>query len=635
MKVHMNLLKGKFLELSLQAFKTLRGEFLLVSVILLFAAASVEPSADMEKAEGLINSGRSGEAIRLLSTYRPASDELARYHHLYGRALAQSKRLHESIEHLRLAYLYAPSGDMRELVMLERAEIYLKMGYHSEAVLGFRMFLKHFPESGYIKRAHLGLAEALYRRGLFNEALEHYEKAGNAPSALYGKAKALQSVGKVKDAYAIYTSLITRDREYLRSSEETLYMIGENLRLMGKYPDARVYLSSIRDPAIKQRADLSLGLIALAEGRVESAIRSFNSVLQPSTYMTSDHRRLRQQALLSLAEAYMKSGREDVAESKLLELRNKYPYGKYYDEAVLMLARLYKGKGRFDEAVSLLKELVFRRSPDSDALDEFSSIILNAMDKNQEVFLKLWRSVGHWLLEPQREQSLLKIAGGLRHAGRPFFDLCQWLLKYGSDGAKARSHLLLADFFADMGDAPAATRHLQGIRAEGALPDEVLRIKAKVYISSGEDRRAVEMVRKIRELKQGDLVMLSNLLRPEGDIENVRRLVDFYERALNRVDGPAEVYIRLADTLYGLGKRSEAAMYYRTAISKSSGRAARQRGVMISDTSWAMYRGSMLSSGEESSEMLSRIQKGSDSFSRFVGAVLREPNIIERVNREF
>ena len=111
----------------------------------------------------------------------------------------------------------------------------------------------------------------------------------------------------------------------------------------------------------------------------------------------------------------MKQGRQEDAKSILLEIRRKYPYGKEYEEALLLLSQLYKKEGNFKESTSLLKELVFRHPPNQKALDEFESLILAAEEKGEEEFLKLWQNVGHWLLQPSRSQSLLKIAKGLKN----------------------------------------------------------------------------------------------------------------------------------------------------------------------------------------------------------------------------
>jgi tetratricopeptide (TPR) repeat protein len=357
----------------------------------------------LERVMEYIQSGNSSEAFRILSGYQPSSRDLSLYHYAYAKAYELSKRQYDSIAHFRLAYLYSKDEEMKERTLIERAEAYAKIGFHSEAALIFRIFLKNFPHSQYEERALLGLADSSYRLGLFSEAKEAYERAGNSSRSLYGKANALHSMGKVKDAHEIYLTMLEKDRGYVESSQETLYNIGENLRLMGEFSSARIYFNSISESLWKNRAMRSLGLIELEEEHLDVAKKFFYSALQ------SPEKQLRRQVLLNLADIYLKQGRQEDAKSCLVEIRKQYPYGKDYDETLLMLSQLYKKEGNFKEATSLIKELVFRHLPNQRALDEFESLILEAEDKGGEEFLKLWRAVGHWLLQPSRSQSILKI----------------------------------------------------------------------------------------------------------------------------------------------------------------------------------------------------------------------------------
>ena len=569
----------------------------------------------------MINSGRPGEAIGLLSAYRPASAELPLYHYTWAKALTLSRRVYESIEHLRLTYLFSPSGELKERSLLDRADAYLTLQNYFEASYCFRMFLKIFPDSSLYERAHYGLAESLYHTGLFNEASEQYEKAGDTPQALSGKANALQCLGKVKEANDLYTLLSGRDAEYVKSSQETRYHIGENLRLMGKFDDAKRYLTSVKEQTFKCKAALSLGLIAIDQSQFESAIRCFNVALQ------SPDRDVRRKALLSLADANMKTGRLKDAEAKLLEIRNKYPYGKDYDSAIFLLAGLYKKDTKLHEATEVLKELVFRRFPERKALDEFQGMLIDAKDKDKEVFLHLWQSVGHWLMDPSRSEFLLKVSDGLRNDGAAFTEVCKWLRTYGSDEAKNRCSLLLADYYVDIGDAVASEKYLEGARVKGPN-DDLIRIKAKLYHLNAEDHKAAEALLSIKAAKQDDIVLLSGLLK---SVKNAQDVVAYYERTLEKVGGAPSAYIALADKLAEMGRKTDALRYYKEGVSlKQPG-----KGAEAADTAWAYYRISMLSPDKESVDALGKIQSGSELMSRVAVARVKEWNISERISKVF
>jgi tetratricopeptide (TPR) repeat protein len=580
-------------------------------------------SQSLERAMECIQATNPAEALKILAGYQPSSQDLSLYHYAYAKAYELSKRQYESIAHFRMAYLYSKDDEMKERSLLERAEAYAKIGFHSEATLVLRIFLKKFPHSPYETRAFLGLADSLYRLGLFTEAEEAYEKAGNSTRASYGKANALHSMGKIKDAHEIYLAMLERDRGYVESSQETLYNVGENLRLMGEISAARIYFNSTTASPLKYRAFRSLGLIEFEEGHLDTAKKFFYSALQ------SPEKQLRRQALLNLTDTYMKQGRQEDAKSILLEIRRKYPYGKEYEEALLLLSQLYKKEGNFKESTSLLKELVFRHPPNQKALDEFESLILEAEEKGEEEFLKLWQNVGHWLLQPSRSQSLLKIAKGLKHSGKPYLETCTWLSQYGSNDVKSESILLLADFYADLGDSARAMKYLQ-IKGLTGKNDDVLRITAKIHRANSEYQKAARLLLDIKELNQGDLVFLADLLE---SVQNDHKIMEFFKRALNRLSAPPWAYLKLADVLYKMGRKADALQYYQTVVSLY------QKGpeIKTQDLQWALYRISELSSSADAKNTLESIRKknDTDTVHRFSVLLLRELNIAERVNGIF
>lgn len=580
-------------------------------------------SQSLEKAMEYVQSGNSSEALRILSSYHPSSQDLSLYHYAYAKAYELSRRQYDSIAHFRLAYLYSKDDETKEQAFVERAEAYAKIGFHSEAALIFRIFLKNFPRSQRGERAFLGLADSLYRLGLFSEAKDAYERAGNSSRTLYGKANALHSMGKIKDAHEIYMAMLEKDRGYVESSQETLYNVGENLRLMGEVSTARIYFNSITASPFKYRAFRSLGLIEFEEEHLDVAKKFFYSALQ------SPEKQLRRQVLLKLADIYIRQGRQDDAKSCLMEIRKQYPYGKDYDETLLMLSGLYKKEGNSKEATSLIKELVFRHQPDQRALNEFESLILEAEDKGREEFLNLWRAVGHWLLQPSRSQSILKIAKGLRNSGKPYLETCTWLSQYGSDEVKSESILLLADFYADLGDPVMAMKYLQ-IKGLAGKKDDVLRITAKIHRANAEYQKAARTLLAVKELNQGDLVFLTDLLE---SLQNDQKTMGFFKSALNRTGAPPWVYIKLADILYEMGERADALHYYTIAASLQQ----KMTGIRTPDLQWALYRISVLAPNADAKNTIESIQKknNTDTFNRFSGLLLKESNVSERMNGIF
>jgi tetratricopeptide (TPR) repeat protein len=572
-----------------------------------------------EKAMELVKSNKPAEALRLISAYSPSVDELASYHYIQAKAYQLENRLTHAIEQFRLAYVYAKQGESRERILIERSENYLKMRYYPEAAVSFRIYLRQFPDSPNAERAYLGLADALFRTGNYNEAILQYKKSGSSSHSGYGMANALHALGEIREANDLYAAMLAKDREYPDNSQDTLLALGDNYRQMSRFGEAKGYLGAVKDPFLKHKADIGLGMISMEEGRIDEAIEYFNAATQ------SPERQTRRKALLSLAFAFLKTGKQDEAKARLLEIRNRYPYGKDYDAALFRLAQIHKKENRFQDAVSLLNELVFRRSPDRDALNEFESIILEAKDKDEEGFLRLWRSVGHWLLDPSRSSSLQKMAEGLKYSGRPFLEICNWLQKNGSPEVKEWSQIHLAGFHADMGDTATAARYLQSVKSGS---DDVIRIRARVDLAEGRHDRAVQSIVSIRNIKQEDIILLSELIKKTGAS---RKVIAFYEKGLNTTGGTSGAYVALADTLFDAGRKQEALNYYRTAASMRPEGPAFNAG----DIEWARYRVGNISQGDESKNALKGLQNGNTVLNRLSVAESKEAGLAERIEGVF
>ncbi len=601
---------------------------ILIIAILLLLPVKAEPltnipkSPAIEKALELVNSKKPADALKILSACTPSAADLSLYHYAYARAYDLSGKHLDSLAHFRLAYIYSRGNDMKELTLFERSEAYFRMQYYPEAAMSFKQFLRDFPNSPHAENAHMELADSLYHQGLFNEALLNYEISGSSTKAVYGRANAYQAMGRLNEAYGLYVSVLGKDREYAGLSPETTYRIAETFRLMGKSSDAKIYYNSIRDPFFKSKADIGLGLIAVEESQFDSARKYFNSALQ-----TSD-RGLRREALLHLAEVCSRAGGQEEAKSRLIEIRNKYPYGKEYDAALLMLSRIYKKEGKLNEAVSLMKELASRRYLDRDTVDELEKMMLDAKKEDAGEFLKLWDSFGHFFMDPQRSKFLLEAAEGLKSSGRPFVDLCTWLIRNGSFDVKSQCSLMLANFYADMGDADKAFGLIKGIKGKGNK-DDVLRVKARIYRENREYQKAMNAVFSIKEMKPEDVLFFADLLEPA---KNVKKAVKFCEKSLKTTGAPLKVYIKLADALYKMGKESDALKFYKIVASLKP---ENRKDLTQDDIGWTYYMVLKLSHGENPTGLPGSVQKGNSVFSRSAEASLKEADILERIKRVF
>lgn len=565
-------------------------------------------TSSLERARELLAEKKPADALAALSSFSPLHEERSSYHHAYARTLVALKQPYESIEHYRLAYTYATMTAERERLLLERAEVYAGMRYYSEAAVCYEVFLRQFPKSGLLERAELGIADARYHTGDMRSSLAHYEKAGQSSRARMGKANVLQALGRTPEAHEAYQQLMEHDPKSANSSPETLYAMGENYRLMGKPKDARVYFESVKDPVLKYRASLGLGLLAMAEDLNDAAVAHFTAAAE------SAERTIRREAIMYRAEANMKMKKYDIAKTALVEIKNSYPYGKTYESAVLLLARLHRAEGKSAESVALLKTLIYRRNPVPAALDEIELIIMETKDKNHDEFVKLWNIAGKWLLHAERTRSLIAIAQGLRHDGKPFFEISRWLIKYGSEEAKSEGRLLLADFYIDAGDESAAWSFLK--RARFTVRNErVLRIEAKILLARNDAQKAAAALMSIQEPTEADILLL---LRAMKKLKNIDKQLAFCEQAFKKSPASTRVAVRLADVLALAGHEQKALAYYHAATAPQQ-----SKGRLSPDSEWAHYRIATLSPGKDASASLTTLQSANSPFGRYAAAELK------------
>ncbi|MFN3395586.1 MAG: tetratricopeptide repeat protein [Thermodesulfovibrionales bacterium] len=550
-----------------------------------------EGQKTLDMAKELLNKGKTTESINLLMKYNPSVEELSGYHYTLAKAFEKAMRSQDYIEHLRLAYIYS-TAEQKPQLLLERAEAYMRTGYFPEATIVFKLLLKNSnisPQEA--SKAYIGLGEALYNTGRYEESINYFSKGGDRPDALYGRAKSLQAAGKTEEAYETFMKALLTDKDFLKSSEETLYRLGENLMMVKRYEEAKQYLKLIRDAFIKTKAELLLGIISSEQKRYDEALRYLNSVLNSGNLTQGNRlifrnviRDIKRRALYQIAMIYIDLGKKKEAEEKLLDIRLHYPYGECYERAILSLARLYRESGHIDKAMPLLKELAFRRSPGREVIDEFESIILSATE-NKEGLIKLWDSIGHWLLEPSRSEKLIKVAEALRGTGAPFVKLITWLKKYGDNNAREKAGLLLASFYADYGDSIRAEESLKSLKTKAvSKSDDVYRIRSKVSLLNGNLKDAINSFLSIREFNSEDINLIASMIDSvrHKNSNDLKRLLDRYERLIDK--GDTADHVRLADVLYSLSRKDDALLYYRKVISEKKGP------VNDADRDWASYR---------------------------------------------
>ncbi|HBH60530.1 MAG TPA: hypothetical protein DDX85_02060 [Nitrospiraceae bacterium] len=550
------------------------------------------------------------------------AEALAALNYTYAQANIMAKQYADAVKHLRLAYIYAVDTGLKEHALLKRAGIYLELKLNYEARADYLVYIRDFSSSRYIKKAYFGLAESLYRIGLFQEAIEHYKKSGTSPEVLYGMANALQKLEMVKEAKKAYDEALIMDKNYLKSSPETYFLLGENMRMSGDLVNARKHLSEIEVGPFKDNAIISIGLIAMEESNIQEAVKQFKAAAQ------SRDKKVKVQALFNVSLAYLKEGKFKEATSSLEEIRHNHIDSNMYKDTLLVLSKIYKKGGRVKESVSLLKELVYGKQPPAEAFTELEEIVQEAGGNSSQdgmAFVTLWNDVGQWLVDETREEFLLKVARRLRHEGKPFIDLCSWLVEHASEHARGKAAIDLADYYAGIGNTAMSRDYINIAKDARETGDAALRVEAKILHSEGERIAALKQIMMIKEIENSDLVLLDNIISGIHDpgIREVQKAIAFYEKTINESSWDAENYIHLADMLYANDERSKALKYYRIAYK------------MNPENEWVMYRLIQDADTPEAEDMFSRLQQGDNLYGRLAKSKQMEMSLMNKIREVY
>jgi tetratricopeptide (TPR) repeat protein len=571
----------------------------------------------------LLEAGNFYAVLKELPGHKPENAEsIAALNYIYAKANIMAKQYLDAVKYLRLAYIYATDNSLKEQALLKRAGIYLELKLIYEARADYLVFIRDFPSSRYIEKAYSGLAESLYKIGLLQEALEYFKKSGRSTEVLYGMANTLQKLEMVADARKTYAEAMVLDNAYLKNSPETNFLLGENMRMSGDLDNAKKHLSQIESGPYKDNAIISLGLISMDESNIKEAVKQFNTAAQ------SKDQKVKVQALFNSSLAYLKEGKFKEATASLEEIRHNHIDSNMYKDTLLLLSKIYKKGGRIKEAVSLLKELVYGKQPPADAFSTLEEIVLETSAKSSTdglTFVKLWNQVGQWLVNDTREEFLLKVAKRLRHEGKPFIDLCSWLVENASEQARGKAAIDLADYYSGIGNTVMSRDYINIAKDSRETGDTILRVEAKILHSEGEQTAALKQIMMIKEIEKSDLALLGNIISDIDDPEmkDVMKAIAFYEKKLNEADWDAETYINLADVLYANNDTDKAIKYYRIAIEKGP------------ENEWVMYRLARDTGRPEAEEILKRLQKGDDVFARLAKSKLMEKNLINRVKEVY
>jgi tetratricopeptide (TPR) repeat protein len=581
---------------------------------------------EYRKAGEMLESGESFGLVKKLDDYKPKGREsIAAYHYLYGEAYFNLKKHLKSIEHYRLAYIYSSNDELKENALFKRALSYQELGLLHEAKAYYTIFIKNYPSSQYIQKAHLNLAKILAEIGILIEAAAHFGEAGQGAAALFGMANVLQQLDMNEEARLVYADAMHVDETYPDRFPESYYFMGENMRKLGEKKEAKKYFSLVRYGPFMEKASISLGIMAMNESDTETAFAKFRLASR------SADRNVVARALLNLSKVHLKEKRAKEAIAVLEDIRHNYIGVPVYMESVFELSVLYRKEGKIEDSLALLKTVIYSETSPKEAFDEVESILLEAdramekEGKERPDFVGLWKELGQWVLDKKREKALLKFARRLRHEGEPFLELSSWLVKNASRKIRVEAAIDLADYYVDMGNIDIAKKYMTMAESALKLRDSAVRVEVKIHKAEAKHKLAFKRFRIIKKYEKDDLKMLAGIIDgfKKTKSKKLGEAIALYEKTLKKPGWTAGDYIRFADILFKNRQEGRSLKYYKIAFRKDP------------KLQWAAYRIGRGTGMPKSGEMYTLLKKGNKPVNRVANSKLREIILMDKMQEVY
>jgi tetratricopeptide (TPR) repeat protein len=248
--------------------------------------------------------------------------------------------------------------------------------------------------------AHLNLGDALQKEGLYDEAIQEFERAleikPNNPRALYGLGIAYDNGGRVDEAV----------RQYLRAAElkpdyaEVFNSLGLALRKKGLADEA---MSSFLE-ALKLKPDFAdahhnLGIMLAQRGQLDDAIGQYQQA-----------RDLKPEAPALLNDLGIALGRKGLADEALLHLQRAVELDPNSADIRYNLGNALARKGRLQEAIDQFQESL-RLNANAPDVQNNLGVVLSHVGRLEEAISHFQEAVK---LRPEYAEAQTNLAAALK-----------------------------------------------------------------------------------------------------------------------------------------------------------------------------------------------------------------------------
>lgn len=509
----------------------------IILILLIFCSLSKADEiidSETKHLEALIEQRRYEEAFNFINITEPNNDKYGFYKNSADFLMRMGKYI-KAIDYFKLAYLNATNQKEKDYTILRRGECYFNLRYFDEAYVVLKNLIKLSPNTLYLNDAYLLLAQSAESINRIDEALLYYQKLSPTLTAQIIKAKAFVRLGKYNDAVKIFDTMIKTEKAILSEKADLYYYYGEALRNLGRYKQAKTYLSGAkRLAAFKDKATVSLGLIAYQEKDYDAALGYFNEVA------IENKRDALATALYYIGKIYFEKGLKKEAKKSFLSLRNSCPVAKEYKDATIYLIKIVKEEKDYESFYRYTNELLKSFRTDNSLVDEIESLLLELSQSKSDEFKKAFERYGIYLYKARRFDILIKLTDALSEDKREKLLNNIFLMSMGEERKKVAR--ILFEYYIKKQDFDKA------LKFETYVEKNVTkRLKIYDYLISSEYDKVLDILINSKDLTKEDLEILFYISDKVKDRKKVNTIIT---KSIG-INGLTLVeYIRLGDYFF-------------------------------------------------------------------------------------
>ncbi len=484
-------------------------------------------------------------------------------------------------------------------------------------------------DSGVQKKAYLNLLQVYIKHDMPDKSKEAFQNLKALFMTEDEKSQFRKAHMKVADLYmdrdmpAKAAEVLHNIQGMYMTDDEKAQFMKSKLKLADTYMDAGMLDKAeevlqgfkeqhMSDDEKNQYKNTNLKLIDsyINKGKVKEA-KKMVVTLKDMNLIDGDSAEVGK-AYLKIAKNQMEKGVLNEAKEMLDVLKSMHLKENEKNELNLIDVKMNLKEKKYKDMIEAMLPQLKKSPKSAQLLEALENIMKDALTGDKKEFAALWGSYGSYLLDTSREKFLFEVRDALKGQGKPYIDLLIWFSKNAASEGKYNALRELSDVSLKAGDKTAAVKYLGQLKGLNISADEINRLEAEMFYSSGDFKNAILKIMDIKELKKEDMKLINDTI---GQIDDKVKGAAFFEKAVTTLGGTQSDYVLLADMYANAGKKDLAMKYYKQIVQTDPGNERALYGIVTN------------SSGAEADEALKKLSLVNSTLGNYAKSILQQKEL--------